>query len=133
MRSLCLLCILAARLSAQPTADLILHNAKVVTVDDHSTIAQAVVIRGDRIIAVGGEDLLQKYRAQTILDLKGKSVQPGFVDTHIHIRGEPENLPTDSESPQSARRLFSSRPAHARFSRVSARVAAFCRSLFLRS
>ncbi|MEO8027451.1 MAG: amidohydrolase, partial [Bryobacteraceae bacterium] len=80
---------LASIAYAQQPADLILHNAKVVTVDDHFSIASAVVIRGDRILAVGGEDLVAKYKAAKTLDLKGRTVQPGFMDTHIHMHGDP--------------------------------------------
>lgn len=89
MRLLPLLLLITTSLTAQEAADLILHNAKVITVDNNFSIAQAVAIRGDRIIAVGNEDLLKKYKAATVLDLKGKTVQPGFIDTHIHMRGDP--------------------------------------------
>ena len=69
------------------SADLILHNGKIVTVDEDFTIAEAVVLRGDRIVAVGGNELVQEYDAPRIVDLEGRTVMPGFIDTHIHIDG----------------------------------------------
>ncbi len=79
----------AATLFAQKPVDLILHNTKVVTVDDRFSISSAVAVRAGRIVAVGGEELLKTYRAAKVLDLKGRTVQPGFIDTHIHIAGDP--------------------------------------------
>ena len=69
--------------------DLLLHNGKIVTVDDDFSIAEAVAIRGDRIVAVGGNELLDSFEAATVVDLEGRTLIPGFNDTHIHIRGDP--------------------------------------------
>ncbi len=78
----------AAQVTAQ-VPDLILHNGKVVTVDKRFSIAEALAIRGDRIIAVGddvevvglaGPDTQQ-------IDLAGKTVLPGLIDTHTHPLG----------------------------------------------
>ena len=71
------------------TADLVLHNGKIVTVDDAFSIQQAIAVRDEHIIEVGGNDLLLKYDARRTIDLEGKTVLPGFNDTHIHIRGNP--------------------------------------------
>jgi len=85
---LCLVAFTAAM--AQEPADLILHNGKVFTADATMSIAQAVAIKGDKIIAVGtSADLLKRYKAPTTIDLKGKLLQPGFDDIHIHMRGDP--------------------------------------------
>ena len=75
--------------AAPEPADLLLHNGKIVTVDDAFSIQQAVAVRDGRIIAVGGEDLLSRYDATLIIDLEGKTVLPGFNDTHLHISGSP--------------------------------------------
>ena len=69
--------------------DLVLHNGKIVTVDDAFSIQQAVVVRDGRIVAVGGNELLARYDAQRTIDLEGKTVLPGFNDVHIHISGDP--------------------------------------------
>jgi predicted amidohydrolase YtcJ len=77
----------------QNQADMILHNGKIVTVDRNFSIAQAVAIRGQRILAVGtNQDVLQlRGPNTTVLDLKGRSVIPGFVDTHRHMYNAAEN------------------------------------------
>lgn len=77
--------LLAAGLWAQ-APDLILHHGKVVTVDGQFRIAQALAVRGDRIVAVGSDrEVLPKKGANTqVIDLQGKTVLPGLMDTHVH-------------------------------------------------
>jgi predicted amidohydrolase YtcJ len=89
------LILLGVPLSAQaqePLADIVLHHGKILTVDKNFTIAEAVAIKGKEIIAVGSsEDVLKSAGPSTIsIDLKGKTVTPGFVDTHRHIDREAE-------------------------------------------
>jgi predicted amidohydrolase YtcJ len=79
----------AAAALAQEPADLVIRNAKVFTADAQRSLARTVVIRGERIAAVGGDDLAAKYRAAGTLDAGGRLVIPGFNDTHIHLRGNP--------------------------------------------
>lgn len=69
------------------SADLILYNAKVWTVDDRKPVAQAVAVRGKRIVKVGGNDeiLALKGPGTRVLDLEGKLVLPGFNDSHTHF------------------------------------------------
>lgn len=74
----------------KPGADTILYNGRVVTLDAASTIASAVAIEDTRIVAVGGEELLQLYDAKKTVDLGGRTLLPGFVDSHTHIGGEPQ-------------------------------------------
>jgi predicted amidohydrolase YtcJ len=71
----------------QPVADVILTNGKVITVDDKFTIAQAVAIRGDRIVAVGSnQQITQMAGASTRrIDLRGRAVVPGLIDNHMHL------------------------------------------------
>jgi len=71
----------------QPAPDLILSNGKIITVDDRFTIAQAVAIRGDRILAVGtNQDLARLAGPNTRrIDLRGKAVIPGLIDAHAHL------------------------------------------------
>ncbi len=70
-----------AELIAYP--DLVLFNGKVLTVDASFTIAQAVAVRGGRVIAVGSDaDIKQLIGPSTrAIDLAGKSVVPGFIDS----------------------------------------------------
>ena len=67
-------------------ADIVLDNGKVITVDDRFTIAEAIAIRGQRIIAVGPTSELSKFKGpQTqVIDLKGLTVIPGLIDNHAH-------------------------------------------------
>lgn len=66
--------------------DLILHNAKILTVDARNSTAQAMAIRGDRIVSVGtsAKILSLKGPKTQILDAKGKTVLPGLIDSHTH-------------------------------------------------
>src|ERR1700704_3877576 len=79
--------VVAAPARAQvPTADTILVNGKVITLDDASSIAQAVAIHDGKILAVGSnEDIRKRADARTrIVDLGGRTVVPGLMDSHIH-------------------------------------------------
>ena len=78
----------AARLQGQgASADLVLFNGKIVTVDDAFSIHQAIVIKDGRIAAVGGNELRNQYSSARTIDLHGRMVMPGFHDTHIHLGG----------------------------------------------
>jgi predicted amidohydrolase YtcJ len=68
-------------------ADLILVNGKVVTVDDRFSIAQALAIKGTRIVGVGGNDEIRgRAGAGTrVIDLQGRTVIPGLIDNHAHF------------------------------------------------
>jgi predicted amidohydrolase YtcJ len=67
-------------------ADLFIKNAVVYTVDSSFSIADAIVVKGGKIIAVGkGDTLEQKYIAHHVIDAEGKSIYPGFIDAHSHF------------------------------------------------
>jgi predicted amidohydrolase YtcJ len=74
----------------QQTADIVLTGGKVITVDDRFSIAQAVAIRGDRIIAVGTNQQINALAGPNTrrIDLRGRSVMPGFIDNHAHYQEE---------------------------------------------
>src|SRR5262245_59887998 len=63
-------------------ADMILRNVRIITVDPSSTIAQAIAIAADRIIAVGPSDAMAAHMspATRVVDLEGKTVVPGLTD-----------------------------------------------------
>jgi len=71
----------------QAAPDLILSNGKIITVDARFRIAQAVAIRGDRIVAVGSNQEITQLAGPNTrrIDLKGKSVIPGLIDNHMHL------------------------------------------------
>ncbi len=82
------LCGLQAADAAEP-ADLIVHKAKVVTVDAKFSIAEAVAVKDGRIIAVGTSDDVLKLRGPKtrVIDAAGKTVLPGLYDSHVHPVG----------------------------------------------
>ena len=67
--------------------DMVLHNGKIVTVDEDFSIAQAVAIKDGRILAVGSDsEILPLAGAGTEkVDLEGKAVLPGLHDSHVHL------------------------------------------------
>ncbi len=67
-------------------ADLVLYNGKVLTVDESFTISSAVAVKDGKILAVGDDDVARRYQAPVRIDLEGRTLMPGFMDTHIHIR-----------------------------------------------
>src|SRR6266851_5713428 len=76
------------------TADKVLINGKIVTVDDRFTIAQALAIRGQRIVKVGSNADIEKLKGPStqVTDLGGRTVIPGLIDNHSHwIRAAEHN------------------------------------------
>ena len=73
----------------QSEADLVLTNGVVYTADEEDTLCEAVAIKGNTIIFVGSDLEVQHYigKATRTIDLLGKMVIPGMIDTHIHPPG----------------------------------------------
>ncbi len=76
-------------LRAAEPADFILRNAKVATVDDQFTLAEAVAVRGEKILAVGRNADIAKLAGPgtRVMDAKGRLVIPGLMDSHTHPSG----------------------------------------------
>ena len=72
---------------AAAPADLLLFNGKVLTVDSKFSIRSAVAVKDGKIIAVGGPELTQQFHAARRIDLQGRMLMPGFIDTHVHLFG----------------------------------------------
>jgi len=70
----------------QRPADLVIINAKIITVDKDFAIRQAVAVKDGKIAAVGVDEEVRKFIGSDtmVLDLKGKSVLPGINDSHMH-------------------------------------------------
>ncbi len=68
-------------------ADIILKNATVLTMNKAKDIFQqgTVVIKGNKIIAVGDDSLSKKFRSGNVLDVDGDLVMPGMVNAHTHV------------------------------------------------
>ncbi len=71
-------------------ADIVFTNGKIITVDADFSIAQALAVTGDRIVAVGSSSDIARYvDAETkVFDLRGKTVMPGLIDGHAHMDRE---------------------------------------------
>ena len=88
---------IAAPAQTQPiqtgVPDYILHNGKVLTVDNSFSIAEAVSVTGNRISAVGSNETVLQLRGPgtTVIDLKGRTVIPVLIDTHVHFHTYAEN------------------------------------------
>jgi len=74
----------ACRRTSPP--ELILYNGKIVTVDPSFRIVQAMALRADRIVAVGDNNRILKLAGNSTqrIDLRGKTVLPGLIDSHVH-------------------------------------------------
>jgi predicted amidohydrolase YtcJ len=71
------------------TADKIFINGNIYTVNEKQPHAEAIAVKGDRIIFVGSNADAEKFRADKtrVVDLAGKTLTPGFTDSHCHIFG----------------------------------------------
>ena len=76
-------------------SDMILLNGKVVTIDGKESIAEAVAVKFGRILAVGSnKDIRSLTDSRTkIIDLKGRTVVPGLIDSHCHFASMSEGIP----------------------------------------
>src|ERR1700741_877189 len=70
-------------------ADIVFKNGNVYTGNDKPSKAQAIAVKGDKIVFVGTNEAAQKFvGANTrVVDLKGNTVLPGFTDAHQHLSG----------------------------------------------
>jgi predicted amidohydrolase YtcJ len=89
--ALAALVLLPAARGAEPAAeaDLILHHGKIITVDKKFSIQQALAIKDGRILRVGTDEevLRTKGKNTEVVDLAGKTVLPGLIDSHVHPNG----------------------------------------------
>lgn len=76
-------------LQSRDTADIVFKNGNVYTANDKAPQAQAIAVKADRIVFVGTNAAAQRYvGANTrVVDLQGKTVLPGFTDSHQHLSG----------------------------------------------
>ena len=79
-------CAITAALLPAQQADVIIQNAKVVTVDAQFRIAQALAIKGDRLLAVGSNSQALAFKGANtkVIDAGGKTILPGLIDSHVH-------------------------------------------------
>lgn len=70
-------------------ADLVLINGVIATMDDSNPSAEAIAIKGDKILFVGSGDDAEMYIGDSteVIDLEGKFIMPGFIESHAHFLG----------------------------------------------
>ena len=70
-------------------ADLVFKNGNIYTANDRAPRAQAIAVKGDRIVFVGTNAAAQRYvgTSTRVVDLQGNTVLPGFADAHQHLSG----------------------------------------------
>ncbi|MFL5593945.1 MAG: amidohydrolase [Gemmatimonadaceae bacterium] len=76
-------------LGAQTSADLVLTNGRIYTVDNARPIVSALAVRGGRVLFIGSDAEARALAkpSTTVIDLNGAAVVPGFVDAHAHLLG----------------------------------------------
>lgn len=87
-------------------ADLIIHNAKITTLEERVPEAEAIAIKGNHIISTGLSSEILKYAAKhtKIIDAEGRRIIPGLIDSHAHFLRQgnmPGNLVQDAENVRS--------------------------------
>lgn len=88
MLSLLLASFWLASCSGKKTADLLVINGQIYTVDSAFTVVEAMAIKDGKILATGSSADIQKdYEASETLDAKGRFIYPGFIDAHAHFMG----------------------------------------------
>ena len=83
--SLFLLIVFYIAVGCTQRVDLLVHNAKIYTVNTDFDQASAFVVNKGKFVAVGGEDLIKKYNPVNTVDARGLAIFPGFIDSHGHL------------------------------------------------
>ena len=71
--------------SCNNEVDLIIFNSEIYTANENNQIAKSIAVKDGKIIEVSSENLVSKYEANEILDANGKTILPGFIDSHCHF------------------------------------------------
>ena len=71
------------------SADLVFKSANIYTANDAAPRAEAVAVKGEQIVFVGSNSDVEKFVGKTtrVIDLKGRTLLPGFTDSHQHLEG----------------------------------------------
>jgi predicted amidohydrolase YtcJ len=113
--ALVLACVPGINAQTVPSADLIIQNAHIWTVDVSRPEAEAVAVLGDRIVAVGSTTQVERWRGPDtrVVDAAGKRLLPGFNDAHTHFTQGGQQLDNvqlnDATSPQEFTRRVAER------------------------
>ena len=83
--NLFLLILFCISIGCSERVDLLVHNAKIYTVNAEFDVASAFVVKDGKFVAVGGEELVEKYKPANTVDAQGLAIFPGFIDSHGHL------------------------------------------------
>ena len=84
--AVCLIAAITYFVFVPSRADELFINGHIYTLDADNTVAEAIAVRGDRIVGVGSSgSIVRKFKAPATVDLGGKTVLPGFIDSHAHF------------------------------------------------
>lgn len=90
-----IICFLILSCSQKQKADLLVFNAVIYTIDSSFSVAEAMVIKNGKIVAIGKQaDLENEYDTKEGMDAAGKFIYPGFIDAHAHFAGYGMGLQT---------------------------------------
>lgn len=80
-------CVVSCQQEPQPTADLIIKNATIYSVDDAFSNASAMAVKDGKIVFIGSEEELDRENliASKTVDASGKFIYPGLIDAHCHF------------------------------------------------
>jgi predicted amidohydrolase YtcJ len=82
----CLLLIAFPSCKFRQKIPLLIHHAKIYTVDEKFSVAEAMAVSEGKIIAIGTNDeILKEYEGEETIDAAGKFIYPGFIDAHAHF------------------------------------------------
>lgn len=75
-----------------PAADTVFFNGKIITVNAKDEIAEALAVRGCRVLRVGDRSYVEQTIASStrVVDLAGRAMVTGFIDNHIHMTNSPQ-------------------------------------------
>jgi len=68
-------------------ADVVFVNGQVITVDSNNRIVEAVAVKRNQIEAVGSNEEIERWIGEStkMIDLQGRTLLPGFIDSHLHL------------------------------------------------
>ena len=88
-----ILCFLFFSCNNKQKVNLIITNATIYTLDDSLPIAQSFAVSKGKLVCVGtNEEILSAFNSDTIIDISGKFIYPGFIDAHCHFWGFAKSL-----------------------------------------
>jgi predicted amidohydrolase YtcJ len=89
-----LMVMIASCTNSKQEADMIITNARIWTGNADQPYAEAMVVSGDTIVAIGSNHEVKKYKSGSgkVIDLGGMYILPGFIDSHVHLLQGGSNL-----------------------------------------